>query len=110
MIQLKPTEFKLLRTWLPAGVIFLTIAVVCISFIFAPVKVSFLVEYPDGETVEQEYSFKGTGLRSSILRAESWKRYPDYTIGLGVATAISFGGFIFCVAMIGRELKETQEV
>ena len=84
----------LLKTWFPTMALFIIIALVCITYIFAPVQEEF------DEVVT---SRAATSLEGLALRGESWKRYPHYNIGLGIAAVLSFAGGGFCVYQMGRD-------
>lgn len=83
----------------------LIIVIICIGFIFAPVIT--VTEYEDGTVIEQRNS--ALGILGSSLMAESWHRYPEYTIGLGVVAGMSFAGAIFCFYMIDKGQKRDRE-
>ena len=79
--------------WLFVFILFLVIALVCLGFIFAPVKQGI------GDIVTTRSAVSIQGIQ---LMAESWKRYPQYTIGLGVAAGLSFAGACYSVYLMSR--------
>jgi hypothetical protein len=84
---------QILFTWGVAMVLFLAVAVLCVGFIFSPVK--------DGNK-DNYVALPASSLVGLKLQGESWRRYPNYVIGLGAAAAISFGGAIFCIYNITK--------
>jgi len=89
---------RILLAWGLAMVIFFAIALVCIGFIFAP------VENGNGELT---VTYSSTSFAGMKLLAESWKRYPDYIIGLGTAAVLSFGGALYSIYNIIK-VRETK--
>ena len=85
------TKIKMATTWGIAAIIFLTIFVVCIGFIFAPVE-----EVSETSVV----SHPATSVFGAKLLGESWKRYPEYTLGLGIAGILSAAGACYCIYVI----------
>jgi len=102
METIKPATARLVI----AALIFLSIAVASIVFIFSPVKN--ITEYQgiEGNTITEESAFSALNFEGGALLSRSWHKYPDYTIGLGVAGGLSFAGFIYCIAMAEKARRE----
>lgn len=90
---------RIIFSWVVVLVTFLIIAVLCIGFIFAPVK----EYYKDRVTQETTvYSWYVAGDNGGLEIATSWKEYPHYTAGLGIAAIVSFSGAAFSFYMIEK--------
>lgn len=99
---------RTLKAFALASAIFLAIAVISIAFMFSPVKV--VTEYDVfGESIKEETASSALSIQGAALLGESWKKYPDYTIGLGIAAGLAFGGYIFCIIMIDKEMREARK-
>lgn len=77
-------------------VIFLAISLVCISYILTPTEVHVLL--PGMERQEIVLAPSALTEDGLSLRAETWKEYPHYNIGLGIAAALGFGGALWSMA------------
>lgn len=85
---------QILLTWGVAMVLFLAVAVLCVGFIFSPVK----------EGNKDSYvALPASSLTGLKLQGESWRRYPNYVIGLGAAAVLSFGGAAFSAYNLTKE-------
>lgn len=88
------------------SVIFLLIAVICIAFIFAPVK-----EYVEDNSGEiTVISWGSLDINGAGIIARTWQEKPNYIIGLGVAAFLSFSGAIVSIYMIDKFKKEIKEI
>lgn len=102
VFKMIPGEKEVIMRWGSVMAIFLIVAVVCISFIFAPV--THHMKTMEVETITQ---FSGTSLEGLLDRAELWKTYPNYIAGLGIAAGLSFAGAVWVAAlMYGMVNKE----
>jgi hypothetical protein len=84
---------KILLTWGVMMVLNLAVAVVCVGCIFAPVK--------EGNK-DNMVGLPASSLVGLKLQGESWRRYPNYVIGLGAAAVLSFGNAVFCIYNITK--------
>lgn len=91
----------ILSTWGIAFIAFLVIAIVCIGFIFAPVKDHIITA---GE--ETVITWETFGLEGGGVIARCWREYPNYIIGLSTAAVLSLSGAVFSVMMIERLRRE----
>ena len=90
---------RILSTWAVAMLIFFAVALVCIGFIFAGVK--------EGRG-DNYVTYPASSLLGGQLLGESWKRYPEYTLGLGIAGGLSFIGAVFCIFNIYKEKEKVE--
>ncbi len=72
-------------------ILFFTIAVSAIGLAFTPVKI---------KTSESIYAPPAVSIDGLKLRAEAWKVYPTYNIGLGLIALTAFAGAILSIAEI----------
>lgn len=94
---------RILATWGIAMMINLATALLCVIFIFTPVKEHITT---GGEEIIVKYS--AYSLQGGALLSESWKEYPQYTIGLGTAGLLSFGGACFCAYNMKKKEVEPE--
>lgn len=80
---------------------FLAIALLSIWLIFTPATIHQKVG--NQETILAPSALTAGGM---LLRVETWKEYPDYTIGLGVISGI---GFIGTFLVLGGMLNEMDQ-
>lgn len=85
---------KIVTTWGIAALIFFVIFVVSIAFLFAPVK-----------EVNEEVivTHPAISVLGGKMLSESWKRYPQYTIGLGVAGLLGAIGGCYSIYLIYKK-------
>lgn len=82
---------KAMLGWGLTLILFIISALVCVSLIFQPVVMH--AEYTDMNGKQHIYSApRATSIEGMILRAEAWKEYPEYNIGLGFVAVLSFLG------------------
>ena len=94
---------KRLAPWGFAMIIFFAIALVCVGFIFAPVEEHMLTGgISNGEIIIGHSPLSVIGGK---LMGESWKIYPQYTLGLGISGIMSFSGGLFCIVVICNKQK-----
>ncbi len=77
----------IIKSWGTVLALFLLIAIVAIGLIMQPVKIQIMdleIMAPSAITAQ--------GL---ALRAEAWKVYPEYNLGLGCIAVISFISTLF---------------
>jgi len=82
-------------------VLYAAIALLAIGLMFQPVTIHEKV----GLTHEEEifYSQSAVSFQGLDLRADAWKEYPSYNIGLGIIAAMSLGGMILSVVVIDKQ-------
>lgn len=90
------------RAWLVSCVVFLFAALVCVSSVLSGVVEGSEMNFRVNDTSTYELIEPAISLYGLKLRAESWKRYPDYTIGLFTAAGISFAGAVWCAYQMER--------
>lgn len=100
---------RTLQRWAPVLVLFLAIACTCLGFIFAPIEETIVIEdYTGGQQVLTHAS-PAISMGGLLGRVESWKKYPEYNIGLGIAAGLSFVGALWVIARMYEEAKEEEE-
>jgi len=79
---------------------FLVIALGSIALIFQPVTHHERVQDISGQYQEVYAAPSAITYEGMALRAEAWKEYPKYNIGLGVITGLAFTGSIFMTRLM----------
>lgn len=97
------SQIKVFKRIAPIMILFFIIAIVCVYFIFSPVK--HITKSPTGDDV---IGYPAISMQGLLDRAESWKEYPNYTIGLGIAAGLSFTGAIWSIAIIYRGAEDEE--
>lgn len=89
-------------------IMLLVIALIGVALIFQPVTIHQEVwDIYSQQYVETVSAPAATTQRGMALRAEAWKEYPQYNIGLGVMSALAFTGAIYASLLMYR-LKEQE--
>lgn len=72
-------------------VLLMVIALICIGLILQPVE----IHEKDIWGIESINAPAATTSMGLVLRAEAWKEYPKYNIGLGIVAGLAFLGSVF---------------
>lgn len=99
-MEMTKKEKKAITKWSPLLLLLLAIAAISIYYIFKPVEIH--TTYKDMETISSypAYSFQG-----ALLLSETWKKYPDYIIGLGITGGLAFAGSVYVAYRMCKEVK-----
>ena len=93
---------KLLSSWGVMIVLCLITGFTCIGFIFAPVSI---FASDKNHQIIQQIAYPALSQQGAELLGESWKRFPNYTIGLGIAAGLSLAGAIYGFYNIYKEAR-----
>jgi len=88
-----------LYSWLAIMSLLFIIFVLSIIILFLPVQ-----EYIGDKVVTNA----AISLQGGKLLAESWYRYPQYSIGLGVIAIVSVSGGCSCVYIISKKREQLE--
>jgi len=91
-------------------ILFLIIFLVCIGFIFSrPVESYEVLITEKNEWDRVELSPSALTIAGMGVLGSSWRKYPEYTTGLGIAAGLSLIGAAWCVYNIERKPKRAEE-
>lgn len=85
--------------------IFLGMSIFSISYIFQPAKI--YSEYGDGSVIVERPS--AISFQGALLTVESWKKYPEYIVALGIIAGLGFLGAIVCIFSLDKILKAEKQ-
>lgn len=75
-----------MKQWLIAGMLFFAVSLTSIYFIFERPT-----DFTEGEVVKES----GLSIGGMKLLGDTWRKYPNYNVGLGVCAGFSLAGGLY---------------
>jgi len=88
--------------------IFLAIAIICVYFVLSPAAVHIKqFDFTTNKYEETVSAPAATTYGGLALRAEAWKEYPKYNIGIGIIGVLAFAGATATCGLMYLQKEQT---